>query len=186
MAAIDVDASFRSLEDCFEKLENVLNCAGNPSKKLREDARTALGKLKSYISKSYNESADLKNSDVVLESFVKSSYACIEAQSIFERECDYIDVAAVGTDLLEDVSCWHLPAYDSLFYHKAIEFDIALYSNSPTNDGDSCIFNLKKANWKLFYDSSKFVLSSISDLIVSCQNLETLNDLANGTNIYYS
>ncbi|GFW39026.1 uncharacterized protein TNCV_1830181 [Trichonephila clavipes] len=32
MAAIDVDASFRSLEDCFENLENVLNCAGNPSK----------------------------------------------------------------------------------------------------------------------------------------------------------
>ncbi|GFU23532.1 hypothetical protein TNCV_4239751 [Trichonephila clavipes] len=30
MAAIDVDASFRSLEDCFENLENVLNCAGNP------------------------------------------------------------------------------------------------------------------------------------------------------------
>ncbi|GFY48582.1 uncharacterized protein TNIN_475001 [Trichonephila inaurata madagascariensis] len=61
----------------------------------------------------------------------------------------------VGTDLLEDVSCWHLPAYDSLSDHKAIEFDIALNSNSPSNDGDSCIFNLKKANWKLFYDSSK-------------------------------
>ncbi|GFW84644.1 hypothetical protein TNCV_2596891 [Trichonephila clavipes] len=60
MAAIDVDASFRSLEDCFENLENVLNCAGNPSKKLREDARTALGKLKSYILKSVNGSADLK------------------------------------------------------------------------------------------------------------------------------
>ncbi|GFQ88981.1 hypothetical protein TNCT_379011 [Trichonephila clavata] len=43
MAAIDVDASFRSLEDCFESLENVLNCVGNPSKKLREGARTALG-----------------------------------------------------------------------------------------------------------------------------------------------
>ncbi|GFY80118.1 hypothetical protein TNIN_424891 [Trichonephila inaurata madagascariensis] len=43
MAAIDDDVSFRSLEYCFEKLENVLNCAGNPSKKLREDARTAFG-----------------------------------------------------------------------------------------------------------------------------------------------
>ncbi|GFW53442.1 uncharacterized protein TNCV_3928211 [Trichonephila clavipes] len=44
MAAIDADASFRSLVDCFEKMENVLNCAGNPSKKLREDAKTSLEK----------------------------------------------------------------------------------------------------------------------------------------------
>ncbi|GFV45989.1 hypothetical protein TNCV_1921181 [Trichonephila clavipes] len=94
------------------------------------------------------------------------------------RGSSYIDVTAVGTDLLEDVSCWHLPDYDSLSDHKAIEFDIALDFNSPTNDGDSCIFNLKKANWKLFYDSSKFLLSSISDLIVSCQNPESLHDLA--------
>ncbi|GFT36004.1 hypothetical protein TNCV_4343101 [Trichonephila clavipes] len=27
------------------------------------------------------------------------------------RRSSYIDVTAVGTDLLEDVSCWHLPAY---------------------------------------------------------------------------
>ncbi|GFU28278.1 hypothetical protein TNCV_1022601 [Trichonephila clavipes] len=94
------------------------------------------------------------------------------------RGSSYIDVTAVGTDLLEDVSCWHLPDYDSLTDHKAIESDIALDFNSPTNDGDSCIFNLKKANWKLFYDSSKFLLSSISDLIVSCQNPESLHDLA--------
>ncbi|GFX12030.1 retrovirus-related Pol polyprotein from type-1 retrotransposable element R1 4 [Trichonephila clavipes] len=46
----------------------------------------------------------------------------------------YIDVTAVGTDLQEDVSCWHLPAHDPLSDHKAIEFDIALNSNSPTND----------------------------------------------------
>ncbi|GFY78807.1 hypothetical protein TNIN_60321 [Trichonephila inaurata madagascariensis] len=32
MAVIDVDASFRLLEDCFEKLKNVLDCAGNPTK----------------------------------------------------------------------------------------------------------------------------------------------------------
>ncbi|GFX97116.1 uncharacterized protein TNCV_556061 [Trichonephila clavipes] len=85
MATIDVDASFRSLEDCFENLENVLNCAGNPSKKLREDARTALGKLKSYISKSVNGSADLKNSDVATASFAKPSYASIVAPSTFEN-----------------------------------------------------------------------------------------------------
>ncbi|GFV79163.1 uncharacterized protein TNCV_1817101 [Trichonephila clavipes] len=85
MAAIDVDASFRSLEDCFENLGNVLNCAGNPSKKLREDARTALGKLKSYISKSVNGSADLKNSDVASASFTKPSYANIMAPFIFEN-----------------------------------------------------------------------------------------------------
>ncbi|GFW25448.1 hypothetical protein TNCV_3721761 [Trichonephila clavipes] len=60
------------------------------------------------------------------------------------RGSSYIDVTAVGTDLLEHVSCWHLPDYDSLSDHKAIEFDIALDFNSPTNDGDSCIFNLKK------------------------------------------
>ncbi|GFU00607.1 retrovirus-related Pol polyprotein from type-1 retrotransposable element R1 [Trichonephila clavipes] len=94
------------------------------------------------------------------------------------RGSSYIDVTAVGTDLLEDISCWHLPDYDSLSDHKAIEFDIALDFNSPTNDGDSCIFNLKKANWKLLYDSSKFLLSNISDLIVSCQNPESLHDLA--------
>ncbi|GFT71146.1 hypothetical protein TNCV_3001601 [Trichonephila clavipes] len=93
------------------------------------------------------------------------------------RGSSYIDVTAVGTDLLEDVSCWHLPAHHSLSDHKAIEFYTALDSNSPTNDGDCCIFNLKKANWKLFYDSSKFLLFSISDLIVSCQNLEPLHDL---------
>ncbi|GFV45990.1 uncharacterized protein TNCV_1921191 [Trichonephila clavipes] len=85
MAAIDVDASFRSLEDCFENLENVLNCAGNPSKKLGEDARTALGKLKSYISKSVNGFADLKNSDAASASFAKPSYASIMAPSIFEN-----------------------------------------------------------------------------------------------------
>ncbi|GFW14842.1 uncharacterized protein TNCV_1563051 [Trichonephila clavipes] len=85
MAAIDVDASFRSLEDCFENLENVLNCAGNPSKKLREDARTSLGKLKSYISKSVNGYADLKNSDFVSASFAKPTYASIVAPSIFEN-----------------------------------------------------------------------------------------------------
>ncbi|GFX99048.1 uncharacterized protein TNCV_4809961 [Trichonephila clavipes] len=85
MAAIDVDALFRSLEDCFENLENVLNCAGNPSKKLREDAGTALGKLKSYISKSVNGSADLKNSDVASASFEKPSYASIVAPSIFKN-----------------------------------------------------------------------------------------------------
>ncbi|GFS85073.1 hypothetical protein TNCV_4222621 [Trichonephila clavipes] len=90
----------------------------------------------------------------------------------------YIDVTAVGTDLLEDVSCWHLPDYDSLSDHKAIEFDIALDFNSPTNDGDSCIFNLKKRTGNSFYDSSKFLLSSISDLIVSCQKPESLHDLA--------
>ncbi|GFW14840.1 hypothetical protein TNCV_1563031 [Trichonephila clavipes] len=28
------------------------------------------------------------------------------------RGSSYIDVIAVGTDLLEDVSCWQLPAYD--------------------------------------------------------------------------
>ncbi|GFY64879.1 hypothetical protein TNIN_350571 [Trichonephila inaurata madagascariensis] len=66
------------------------------------------------------------------------------------RGSSYIDVTAVGTDLLEDVCCWCLPAYDSLSDHKAIEFDIVLNSNSPTNDGDNCIFNLKKRNWKLF------------------------------------
>ncbi|GFY68578.1 hypothetical protein TNIN_483851 [Trichonephila inaurata madagascariensis] len=85
MAAIDVDESFRSHEDCFEKLENVLNCAGNPSKKLREDARTALGKLKSSISNAYDGSADIKNSDVVSASFVKPSYASIVTPSIFEN-----------------------------------------------------------------------------------------------------
>ncbi|GFY50554.1 hypothetical protein TNIN_15541 [Trichonephila inaurata madagascariensis] len=79
MAAIDDNASFRSLEYCFEKLENVLNCARNPSKKLREDARTALGKLKSFISNAYDGSADFKNSDVVSASFVKPSYASIVA-----------------------------------------------------------------------------------------------------------
>ncbi|GFX03178.1 putative 115 kDa protein in type-1 retrotransposable element R1DM [Trichonephila clavipes] len=96
------------------------------------------------------------------------------------RGSSYIDVTADRTDLPEDiyVSCWHLPAYNFLSDHKAIEFDIALDSNFPINDGDSCIFNLKKANWKLFYDSSKFLLSSISDLIVSCQNTEFLHDLA--------
>ncbi|PRD26727.1 UNVERIFIED_CONTAM: hypothetical protein NCL1_37351 [Trichonephila clavipes] len=51
------------------------------------------------------------------------------------RGSSYIDVTAVGTDLLEDASCWHLTD------HKAIEFYVALNSNSPTNDGDSCIFN---------------------------------------------
>ncbi|GFY77393.1 hypothetical protein TNIN_194751 [Trichonephila inaurata madagascariensis] len=61
------------------------------------------------------------------------------------RGSSYIDVTAVGTDLLEDVSCWHLPAYDSLSDHKAIEFDIALNSNSPSNDGDSCMLQSEKA-----------------------------------------
>ncbi|GFW42357.1 hypothetical protein TNCV_239541 [Trichonephila clavipes] len=93
------------------------------------------------------------------------------------RGSSYIDVTAVGTDLLEDVSCWHLPDYDSLSDHKAIEFDIALDFNSATNDGDSCIFNLKKRTGNSFYDSSKFLLSSISDLTVSCQNPESLHDL---------
>ncbi|GFX10634.1 hypothetical protein TNCV_4620751 [Trichonephila clavipes] len=58
----------------------------------------------------------------------------------------YIDVTAVGTDLLEDVSCRHLPTYDSLSDHKVIEFDIALNFNSPTKDGDSCTLKLKKPN----------------------------------------
>ncbi|GFX03176.1 uncharacterized protein TNCV_1700601 [Trichonephila clavipes] len=90
MAAIDVVASFRSLEDCFENLENALNCAGNPSKKLREDARAAFGKLKSYISKSVNGSADLKNSDASA-SFAKPSYANIGASSILENESHFLN-----------------------------------------------------------------------------------------------
>ncbi|GFV16911.1 hypothetical protein TNCV_4365111 [Trichonephila clavipes] len=86
----------------------------------------------------------------------------------------FIDVTAVGTDLLEFVSCWHLHTYDSLSDHKAIEIDIALNSNSPRKDGDSCVFNLRKTN-----NSSKYLLSRISDRIVSCKNPESLDDLAN-------
>ncbi|GFX67941.1 hypothetical protein TNCV_1271891 [Trichonephila clavipes] len=39
MAAIDVDASFRSPEDCLENLANLLNCE---RKKLLEDVKTSL------------------------------------------------------------------------------------------------------------------------------------------------
>ncbi|GFW81184.1 retrovirus-related Pol polyprotein from type-1 retrotransposable element R1 [Trichonephila clavipes] len=130
----------------------------------------------------------LHASFVELESTKNAVNECPHSLFVINEDCgptfcgsrgsSYIDVTAVGTDLLEDVSCWHLTDYDSLSDHKAIEFDIALDFNSPTNDGDSCTFNLKKANWKLFYDSSKFLLSSISDLIVSCQNPESLHDLA--------
>ncbi|GFV17006.1 uncharacterized protein TNCV_3067901 [Trichonephila clavipes] len=44
-----------------------------------------LGKLKSYILKSVNGSADLKNSDVASASFAKPSYASIVAPSTFEN-----------------------------------------------------------------------------------------------------
>ncbi|GFY68579.1 uncharacterized protein TNIN_483861 [Trichonephila inaurata madagascariensis] len=92
----------------------------------------------------------------------------------------YIDIIAVGTDLLEDVSCWHLP-YDSLSDHKAIDFDIVLNSNSSTIDGGSCIFNLKKKKKKTeletLYDTSKYLLSRISGPINFCQNPESLHEL---------
>ncbi|GFY73691.1 uncharacterized protein TNIN_372151 [Trichonephila inaurata madagascariensis] len=68
------------------KLENVLNCAGNPNKKLREGAKTALGKLKSHFSKAYNGSAVSKNADDdVQASFKKTSYTSIVAPSIFQN-----------------------------------------------------------------------------------------------------
>ncbi|GFV41124.1 hypothetical protein TNCV_2667151 [Trichonephila clavipes] len=66
------------------------------------------------------------------------------------QESSCIDITAVGTDLLEDVSCWHLPSYDSPSDHKAIDFDIVLNSNSPTIDDASCIFNLKKNELETF------------------------------------
>ncbi|KAF8773449.1 Retrovirus-related Pol polyprotein type-1 like protein [Argiope bruennichi] len=89
----------------------------------------------------------------------------------------YIDVTVVGTDLLEDVSCWHLPTYDSLSDHKSIEFEVILDSHPPSKEGDNCTFHLKKANWKLFYNKSKYLLSSIGNLIDSCQDPDTLHDL---------
>ncbi|KAF8784116.1 hypothetical protein HNY73_011655 [Argiope bruennichi] len=58
----------------------------------------------------------------------------------------YIDVTVVGTDLLEDVSCWHLPTYDSLSDHKSIEFEVILDPHPPPKKGENCTFHLKKAN----------------------------------------
>ncbi|GFY59707.1 hypothetical protein TNIN_314541 [Trichonephila inaurata madagascariensis] len=58
---------------------------------------------------------------------------CISAHNLFviNEDCSptfcssqgssYIDITAVGMDLLEVVSCWHLPAYDSLSDLKAID-----------------------------------------------------------------
>ncbi|KAF8764959.1 RNA-directed DNA polymerase mobile like protein [Argiope bruennichi] len=94
MAAIDVDASFRSLEECFESLENVLNCVGNPSKKLREGARTALGKLKLHFIKVSNGSASIKHNDIhhdITASVKQPTYASAEAPSIVENEIHSMD-----------------------------------------------------------------------------------------------
>ncbi|GFT94105.1 uncharacterized protein TNCV_603891 [Trichonephila clavipes] len=87
---------------------------------------------------------------------LRLSGATHEETGLQRNGISYIDVTAVGTDLLEDVSCWHLPDYDSLSDHKAIEFDIALDFNSPTNDGDSCIFNLKKRTGNSFMTRLNF------------------------------
>ncbi|GFT81395.1 uncharacterized protein TNCV_3672761 [Trichonephila clavipes] len=87
MAAIDVAASFRSLEDCFEKLENVLYCAGNPSKKLREGAKTALCELKPHFLKAYNGSIVSKNTDDDVQASLNKtpSYASIVTPSIVQN-----------------------------------------------------------------------------------------------------
>ncbi|GBO38475.1 hypothetical protein AVEN_114035-1, partial [Araneus ventricosus] len=90
----------------------------------------------------------------------------------------YNDVTVVGTDLLEDVSFWHLPNYESLSDHKAIEFEILLKPVYSATDNRIPLFNLKYANWKLFYDTSKLMLSRICDLIGSCEDPESLHHLA--------
>ncbi|GFT36008.1 putative LOC100569746 [Trichonephila clavipes] len=72
-------------------------------KKWREDARTALDKLKSYISKSVNGSADLKNSDVVSASFAKPSYARIVAA--VAEWYRYQTVACLVTSTTKDPPC---------------------------------------------------------------------------------
>ncbi|GFS49626.1 hypothetical protein TNIN_13131 [Trichonephila inaurata madagascariensis] len=75
----------------------------------------------------------------------------------------YIDVTAVGTVYTGGV--FLVTAFCLLVIlsqtTKAIEFDIALNSNSPSNDGDGCIFNLKKRSTELFCDSSKYLLSQV-------------------------
>ncbi|GBM10762.1 hypothetical protein AVEN_144-1 [Araneus ventricosus] len=95
------------------------------------------------------------------------------------RGSSYINVTVVGTDLLEEVSFWHLPNYESLSDHKAIEFEILVKPVYPTIDKRIPAFSLKNANWNLFYNTSKLTLSIICDLIGSSSDPESLHHFAN-------
>ncbi|KAF8794812.1 Retrovirus-related Pol polyprotein type-1 like protein [Argiope bruennichi] len=267
MAAIDVDASLRSLEECFESLENVFKLRWEPSKKLREDAGLLWRRNPNLLLKNLpNEIGDqevlqlLKEQNPELEEkkelweetkirftlrrFDNSRHLVLEVNPTCRKVClkmnflranwnickiedflvinrcfkclgyhhkaancenglclfkcagehkssecnlstqrnpqthriyqcsnlfvinedcgptfcgsqgsSYIDVTVVGTDLLEDVSCWHLPTYDSLSDHKSL---------SLSNTGSTSSIKRRR---------------HIGDLIDSCQDPEILHDL---------
>ncbi|GFY40248.1 uncharacterized protein TNIN_400681 [Trichonephila inaurata madagascariensis] len=135
MVTIDVDASFRSLEDCFKKLENMLNCAGNPSKMLHEGARTTLGKDK-YPSRVFSEEEKSKCT------FEKSSKC-----EISDHEVLWL-LKEQNPELEEEKQLWE---------ETKIRFTLKKFKNSwhlvlemnPTCQKLCLNMNFLRANWKV-------------------------------------
>ncbi|KAF8789996.1 hypothetical protein HNY73_005085 [Argiope bruennichi] len=88
----------------------------------------------------------------------------------------YIDITVVGTDVLDDVSYWCLPEYESLSDHNTIEFEVTATINPSTSNrfNNFLYFNVKKANWDRFDSFCKQPFVDLSNRIDSCAAVDTL------------
>ncbi|GFQ85793.1 hypothetical protein TNCT_300951 [Trichonephila clavata] len=85
----------------------------------------------------------------------------------------YIDITAVGTDVLRLLDRWFIPDYDSLSDHRMISFELKIPSSARTCDcsAETNLFNTKRANWNMFYShcskAENAVLGSLNNCILT-------------------
>ena len=91
----------------------------------------------------------------------------------------YIDVTAVGYNILNDVKNWCIPDHVSFSDHRLISFEIAVSQLSASIDSTVRIFNFKRANWKRFQDycANKVRSLNLDALIQDCSDASTLDNL---------
>lgn len=94
------------------------------------------------------------------------------------RGSSYIDITAVGSELLQDIVCWGLSENESLSDHMMIEFGFCVVNDQwDKSEPPFKIFNTKKANWYRFQRLCYPHVGRLLDTLDHCSDSSCLNTI---------
>ncbi|GFY74146.1 hypothetical protein TNIN_60571 [Trichonephila inaurata madagascariensis] len=144
-----------------------------------------------YFEPSVNTDLDLREIEQLFSNRVSKRhmvYGCKYTWQLFtinedygrtfcaDQGTSYIDITAVGHNVLGLVERWFIPDYDSLSDHRMISFEMKILKSDRACDCSekTNLFNTKRENWNMFYSQCSQAENAILDSLNNCMQPNSL------------
>ncbi|GFY54821.1 hypothetical protein TNIN_363651 [Trichonephila inaurata madagascariensis] len=127
-----------------------------------------------YFEPSVNIDLDLRKIEQLFSNrILKRLIWCMDANN---QGTSYIDITAVGHNVLGLIERWFIAEYDSFSDYRMISFEMKIPKPNRTCDNSvkTNFFNTKRANWNMFYSQCPKAENPILESLNNCVQPDSL------------